>query len=80
MWALWETACCAVFHGVHALFVGSSLVRGRTDLAERRMAAPLVIEHFDVMNNAIFVSPQLSKRSAVSLFTLEKKLSITALS
>ena len=45
----WETAFWAVFHGVHALFVRASFECGRTDLAERRMSASLVIEHFDVI-------------------------------
>lgn len=44
------------------------------------MAAPLVIEHFNVVEQLHLASPQLSKRSATSLLTLEKKLSITALS
>ena len=47
MWARWKTALCAVFQGVHTLFARASFVRGRTDLAERRMSTPLVIEHFD---------------------------------
>jgi hypothetical protein len=28
----------------------SSLIRGRTDPAERRMATPLVVEHFDIID------------------------------
>ena len=34
---------------VHALRRHASLEGGRTDLAERRVAPPLVIEHFDVV-------------------------------
>jgi hypothetical protein len=37
VWALWETAFVAVFHGVHALFVRAAFEGRRTDLAERRM-------------------------------------------
>ena len=44
MWARWETAFLAVFHGVHALFVRSPFIRRRADLADRRMSTPLVIE------------------------------------
>jgi hypothetical protein len=44
------------------------------------MPAPLAIEHFDIVDNSILASPPLSKRSATSLLTLEKKLSMTALS
>ena len=77
MWGLWETAFCAVFHRIHALFVLASLELGRTDLAESRMSASLVIEHLDI---AILASSQLAKRSAVSLLTDEKNASITALS
>jgi hypothetical protein len=44
------------------------------------MTAPLVIEHFDVVEQLHLGLAALSKRSAVSLFTLEKKLSMTALS
>ena len=57
----------------------ASFERGRADLAERRMQAPLLIEHFE-STNSIFASPLLSKCSRSSLFTVEKKLSITALS
>jgi hypothetical protein len=49
VWARWETAVWAVFHGVHALFACASFERGRTDLTERRVPTPLVIEHFDVV-------------------------------
>src|SRR5438094_1877919 len=49
VWALWETACCAVFHGVHTLVMRASFEGGRTNLANRRMTTPLVIEHFDVI-------------------------------
>ena len=35
VWARWETAVWAVFHGVHALFVGATLERRWTDLAQR---------------------------------------------
>ena len=52
----------------------------RADLAERRVPTPLVIEHFDVVEQlhlgfaaAVEVIPELA-------LTLEKKLSITALS
>src|ERR1700694_1018749 len=48
VWARWETASLAVFHGVHTLFARAPFVRRRTDLPDRRVAAPLVIEHFDV--------------------------------
>ena len=48
MWARWETAFLAVFHGVHALFVRSPFIRRRADLADRRMSTPLVIEHLDI--------------------------------
>jgi len=46
---LWETAFCAVFHGIHARFVLASFEFGRTDLTERRMSASLVIEHLDIV-------------------------------
>ena len=59
MWALCETAFCAVFQvtggrvlrvhrngSVHALRRRASLESGRTDLAERRVATPLVIVGF----------------------------------
>jgi hypothetical protein len=36
VWALWKAAFCAGFHGVHALRARASLVRRRTDLADRR--------------------------------------------
>ena len=49
MWGLWETAFCAVFHRIHALFVLASLEFGRTDLPEGRVSASLVIEPFDVI-------------------------------
>jgi hypothetical protein len=43
MWVLCETAVCAVFHRVHALCDRTALVR-RTDLADRGMPAPLIME------------------------------------
>jgi hypothetical protein len=49
VWALWETAFWAVSHGVHALCDGAAFERGRADLTERRVSAPLVIEHLDVV-------------------------------
>ena len=49
MWALWETAVCAVFHGVHTLRDRASFVRRGTDLSERGMSPSLVIKHFDVI-------------------------------
>ena len=54
MWARWETAVCAVSHGVHTLFERSPFVRGRTDLPDRRMPAALVIEQFDVLEQLAF--------------------------
>ena len=48
MWSRWETAFLAVFHGIHA--PSRALFEFRwTDLAQRRMSAPLVIEHLDVI-------------------------------
>jgi hypothetical protein len=44
------------------------------------MPAPLVVKHLDVVDNSIFASLRLAKRSASSIFTVEKKLSMTALS
>src|SRR2546427_7871007 len=44
-----ETAFYAVFHRIHALFALASFEFGRTDLTERRMSSPVVIEHFDVI-------------------------------
>ena len=38
---------------VHALRCGPPFEGGRTDLAERRMAAPLVIEHLDVLEQLV---------------------------
>jgi hypothetical protein len=62
MWALWETAFCAVFKiSVGAILASRgmtasmplrcclALERGRTDLAERPMTTSLVIEHLDVV-------------------------------
>jgi len=66
VWALWETAFCVVFQllwrvlgvhrddSVHALRRGTPLERGRTDLAECRMAPSLVIEHLDVIEQGLF--------------------------
>ena len=46
---------------------------------ERRVATPLVIEHFDVVeafpHNSILASPLLSKCSRSSLFTVESRSS-----
>jgi hypothetical protein len=58
----------------------SSLEGGPTDLAEGRVPAPLVIEHVDVIEQLHLGFALLSKRSRSSLFTVEKKLSMTALS
>jgi hypothetical protein len=49
-------------------------------LAERRVSASLVIEHFDVVEQLHLGFTAAGKRSAVSLLTDEKNASITALS
>ena len=52
---------------------GPTLELRGADLAERRVAAPLVIEHLDVIEQGL-----LGVRA--SLFTVENQLSMTALS
>jgi hypothetical protein len=76
----WVAAAHQAPHGEHYAAAGASFEGRRTDLAERRMPAPLVVKHFDESNNSIFASPKLAKRSANSIVTGEKKLSMTALS
>jgi DNA-binding transcriptional LysR family regulator len=51
VWARWETAVWAVFHGVHALFACASFERRRTDLPQGRVSPPLVVEHLDVVEH-----------------------------
>jgi hypothetical protein len=58
----------------------SSLEGGRTDLTEGRVPAPSVIEHFDVIEQLHLGLAAAGTWSATSVFTLEKKLSITTLS
>ena len=56
-------------------------VRRRTPIAVRRVAATLVIKHFDVLEQLpLFASSRLSNRSRSSAFTDENNASITALS
>src|SRR5436190_5677565 len=49
VWGLWETAFGAVFHRIHTLLVRATFEGGRADLAQRRVATSLVIEHLDVV-------------------------------
>ena len=50
---------------------------GRTDLAERRMSATLVIKHLEVIEQRLGVAVT-GNRSTSSFFMVAKKLSITA--
>ena len=44
VWSRWETAFFVVFHGIHAPCRRAFFKFGGTDLTERRMATPLVIQ------------------------------------
>ena len=57
-----------------------SLERGRADLARRRVATALVIEHFDVVEQGFLGVGVAFEAFARQLFTVENPLSITALS
>ena len=48
MWSLWETAFCAVFHGIHALFVLASFEASR-----RRYGSPRIHEDLRAQREAV---------------------------
>ena len=59
-------------HTLGALRRSQSFERRWAHPPNGRMPTPLVIQHFEVVDNCIFASPFLSNRSPSSLLTVEK--------